>query len=163
SESSTARFSRVEGLFFSTHVGSDCGMNQALQITGGGFTKVAVLIDVTNSVRRDFLLGISRYARRNGHWQLRVGSREDTGLVRDVKSWGANGVIAPICDVKTGRALVDAGLPTVATCLPLRARANDSSLAKLSRVSFDAGPIVAKLATEHFLERKFRNFAFVGF
>jgi LacI family transcriptional regulator len=112
-------------------------MERAMRNSGDEIPRIAVLIETNNSVRRNFVIGISRYARLNGPWNLHIGSCEYSQIVPKMKSWRANGIISPIPNASIGRALIDA-------------------------VTFDAATIVAKLATEHFLERQFRNFAFVG-
>jgi LacI family transcriptional regulator, galactose operon repressor len=137
-------------------------MNQTPNPPISDIPRIAVLIETSNSVRRDLVLGISRYARLNGPWSLHIGSCEYDEIVPKMKTWGTNGIIAPIPNARIGKALIDAGLPTIAVCLKDEQRAPKSPWSKLSEVAFDAAEIVAKLATEHFLERHFRHFAFVG-
>jgi LacI family transcriptional regulator len=124
--------------------------------------KIAVLVETSNSVRRDMVLGISRYARLNGPWSLHIGTAANGDLVPKMKAWGAHGVISPIPNPTIGKALIGAGLPVVAICLKDEERKPRNPLSQLPNVTFDAAARVAELATEHFLERQIRHFAFVG-
>lgn len=137
-------------------------MKRATWGPAGEIPRIAVLMEINNNVRRGLILGINRYSQLNGPWNLRIGSCAYDKIVPNLESWHANGIIGPIPNARIGQALLDAGIPTIATSLNDGIRTEKHPLSKLSEVSFDAAMNVAKLATEHFLERHFRNFAFVG-
>jgi LacI family transcriptional regulator len=138
-------------------------MHVAHTIVFGDIPRVAVLLDASSSVKRDFVLGISRYARLKGPWNLHVGSCWPEELVPKIKSWGAHGVISAIHDSRACEALLAASIPTVAVCSKDESCSSISGLSQLSYVSLDAAESVANLTVEHFLERQFRHFAFVGY
>lgn len=125
--------------------------------------KVALLVDTSYGVRRDMLLGITRFIRRRGPWSLFVTSGEHKGILPEMSQWRGNGIIARIPDERTEQAVIDAGLPTICLCLSETQVRLRESLSLLSNVAFDAAAEVSRLAVTHFVERRFRNFAYVGF
>jgi LacI family transcriptional regulator len=124
--------------------------------------KVAVLLQTSGRVCRDTALGIRLYTRQHGPWSVYFGSCEYQRLVPKLAQWGASGIIASIPNVRLGRALADAGLPTVAINVSDRVQELTSEILNRSDASFDAAEPVAELAKQHFLERGFTHFAFVG-
>jgi LacI family transcriptional regulator len=124
--------------------------------------KVAVLLQTSGRVCRDAAMGIRRYTRLHGPWSVYFGSCEYQRLVPKLAQWGASGIIASIPNVRLGRALADAGLPTVAINVSDRVQELTSQILNRSDAMFDAAEPVAELAKQHFLERGFNHFAFVG-
>jgi LacI family transcriptional regulator len=123
--------------------------------------KVAVLVDTSYSVRRDFLLGVTRYAKLHGPWSFWITSGEPSRVIPRIRTWGGQGIIAPLHDDAVIEAVLETNVPTIALCLAESGREDDRMLT-LSDVAFDAAADVAKLAIDHFVERHFRSFAFVG-
>ena len=77
--------------------------------------------------------------------------------------WRGNGIIARIPDERTEQAVIDAALPTICSCLSENQNRLQESLSLLSNVAFDAAVRFRRLAVTHFVERRFRNFAYIGF
>lgn len=125
--------------------------------------KVALLVDTSYGVRRDMLLGITRFIRQHGPWSLYVTSGEHKSVLPEMRQWRGNGIIARIPDERTEQAVIDAALPTICLCLSENENRLRESLSLLSNVSFDAASEVSRLAVLHFVERRFRNFAYIGF
>jgi LacI family transcriptional regulator len=124
--------------------------------------KVAVLLQTSGRVCRDTALGIRLYTRLHGPWSVYFGSCEYQRLVPKLAQWGASGIIASIPNARLGRALADARLPTVAINVSDHVQELASDILNRSDASFDAAEPVAELAKQHFLERGFAHFAFVG-
>jgi LacI family transcriptional regulator len=137
-------------------------MDAAHREANRSIPKVAVLLETTNTVRRDLVLGISQYARINGPWSLYVGECKFDNLGPKMTTWGAHGIIARVPNARVGRALVEAGFPAVAICTRRPRRNTNMVPPKLSNVTFDAADHVAELALQHFADRRFTHFAFVG-
>src|SRR5258705_3872548 len=125
--------------------------------------KVALLVDTSYGVRRDMLLGITRFIRQHGPWSLYVTSGEHKAVLPQMDQWRGNGIIARIPDERTEQAVVNAGLPTICLCGLENQERLRRSLPLLSNVTFDAADEVSRLAVTHFTDRRFRNFAYVGF
>jgi LacI family transcriptional regulator len=122
---------------------------------------VALLVETARAFGRDFLSGIARYARHHGPWIFHITPGDFEQVVPKMKQWGGTGIIARIPNDRVAKAILDANLPTVALGLTDEQMRRGSPLAQLSEVSSDAAH-VARLATEHFLERRLTNFAYVG-
>jgi LacI family transcriptional regulator, galactose operon repressor len=137
-------------------------MHQTRPATKCEISRIAVLIETSNSVGRDLVLGISRYARLNGPWNLHVSVCAYEDLVANMQAWGANGIIALIPNARFAKELINTGIPTIAI-RPQDEQSNSKNRpSTMSNVALDAAATVARLAIEHFLERQFRHFAFVG-
>jgi LacI family transcriptional regulator len=120
--------------------------------------RVALLIETSNSYARGLLRGIHAYSREHGPWITYLSEQEqgDTKPVVLKEDWKGDGILArldnrwitqevkrrqgkvPIVDLCAGRLLP--GVPCVET--------NDFS--------------IARLAAEHLLERKFKQFGYYG-
>jgi len=124
--------------------------------------KVALLVDTSYGVRRELLLGITRFVRMRGPWSLFIAGGENKHVLSQLREWGGHGIIARIPDERTEEAVKEANLPTVSLCLSEKQQTLRKSLPLLANVSFDAAADVAQLSVQHFAERRFRNFAFVG-
>src|SRR3954465_3804153 len=100
--------------------------------------KIALLVDTSYGVRRDMLLGITRFVRQHGPWSLFIAGGEHTDILPKMQEWGGHGIIARIPDERTEQAILEAGLPTISLCLSERQQHLKKSLPLLSNVSFDA-------------------------
>src|SRR3990172_1109735 len=123
--------------------------------------KVALLVETARGFGRDLLRGIARYAQHHGPWSFYITPGDFEHVVPSMKQWGGTGIIARIPNERIARAVLDAGLPTIAIGLTDEQKQPDSPLAKFSELSSDADE-VARLVTIHLLERRFSHFAYVG-
>src|SRR5262249_10566937 len=117
--------------------------------------RVAVLIETSTSWGSQAVRGVVDYVRKSGHWVFQVdwhGVHEQQSLPRD---WRGEGVIARV----TSRALVRQieSLDVPAVNISWSAVPGTS----LPQVATDERA-VSRLAAEHFLERGFTQFAYVG-
>jgi LacI family transcriptional regulator, galactose operon repressor len=123
--------------------------------------KVALLVETARGFGRDLLRGIARYSRLHGPWSFHITPGDYKQVVPKIKQWGGTGIIARIADDRVAKAILKAGVPTIALGLTDEQMKSGSPLARLSEISSD--PVtVSRLAAEHLLERQFTCFAYVG-
>ncbi|MEO7415140.1 MAG: DNA-binding transcriptional regulator [Opitutaceae bacterium] len=120
-----------------------------------GRRQVALLIETSNAYARGLLQGVVHYIREHQPWSFHLieqGRGDDPPAW--LEQWHGDGIIARIETPRIARAVVRAGVPAV-----------DMSAARLVPtlpwVETDDEQI-AKLASEHLLERGFKNFGFCG-
>lgn len=115
--------------------------------------RVAVLVDTSTSWGRRVHIGIHKYARKHGLWQLFVEGRGMEEKLRVPSGWQGDGIIARVGSVVMGRELNNLKTPVV----------NISGI-QLEGVSFPSVctdlEASANLAARHFLERGFHHFAY---
>lgn len=121
--------------------------------------RVAVVIEASNAYARGLLAGIHRHVREHEPWTVFLPEHgRGTPPLESLAKWHGDGVIARIETEATAKALVKLrralGIPLI-----------DVSAARLVAdapyVETDDDAI-AGVAADHFLERDFRHFAFLG-
>ncbi len=116
--------------------------------------RIVLLIETSREFGRQLIMGITRYSRLYGPW---IFYKEQGGLKSSIPrltSWKPDGIIMRDSLIKNE--LIELQIPTIFV-------QHDSSIpANLPVVKTDSQAI-AKMASEHFIERGFRNFAFCGF
>lgn len=120
-----------------------------------GPPKVALLIETSNAFARGLLVGIERYIRSEGPWDIYLTEHGRGDCAPEwLPRWEGDGIIARIENEQIAAAL-----------RPLRVPVVDLSsfrfLAKTPIVTTDNEKI-AQVAFQHFSERGFRQFAFCG-
>lgn len=123
--------------------------------------KVALLIETSRGFGRQLLRGIVRYGRLHGPWSFFVTPGDFEQAVPRMKEWGGTGIIARIETPKIAKAILAAGLPTIALDLSAKEREPGHPLSQLSEIASDSFG-AAEMAAEHLLKRGFRHLAFVG-
>ena len=132
-------------------------------VGAGGIRKIAVLLGMSESVCRDMIRGITRYARAHGPWSLHIIEADFEQVVPQMAIWGCSGIVAYIPQKRIDEAVIAAAAPTVAICLTDEQRHPTNPLSRLSDVCFDAADqMIGKLAAEHFQQRQICSFAYVG-
>ena len=118
--------------------------------------RVALLIESSRAYGRGLLVGIARYVREHGPWAIFLQERSLGDLSPGwLRRWDGDGVIARIENWPMARAIRRLGRPAV----DLR-----FLLPKLDMPSIRTDDsAIARLASEHLMERGFRHFAFCGF
>lgn len=115
--------------------------------------RIALLLTVFDEYSRRITEGIGRYAHTLASWDFYV----HEGLpraVREITGWPADGIIGNAIDESLARQLNRTGIPAVYI-------SNRNPRVPLPRViADDAG--VARMAAEHFQDRGFRHFGYVG-
>jgi LacI family transcriptional regulator len=123
--------------------------------------KVALLVETSRGFGRELLHGVARYARLHGPWSFHITPGDFDQAVPKMKQWGGTGIIARIPNERVAKAVIEANVPTIALGLSDQQLLPENPLSQFSELSSDANE-VTRLAAEHFLERQFRHFAYVG-
>lgn len=123
--------------------------------------KVALLVETARGYGRQFLRGVTRYARLHGPWGFYVTPGDFAQALPQMRQWGGTGIIARIETPAAARAILAARLPTIALDLDETQLRRGSRLSRLSEVASDSHG-AAVVAAEHLLERRFPHYAFVG-
>lgn len=123
--------------------------------------KVALLVETARGFGRDLLRGVARYAQHHGPWSFYITPGDFEHALPEMKAWGGTGIIARIPNDDVAQAILQAGLPTIALGLTDDQKQPGSPLAKFPDLSSSADD-VARLVSNHLLERRFSNFAYVG-
>ncbi len=123
--------------------------------------KIALLVETARGFGRNFLLGVARYSRLHGPWSFHITPGDFKQAVPKMKQWGGTGIIARIANDRIAQAVIAADVPTIALGLTDEQMLPGNPLSKFSEISSDPNEI-ARLAAEHFLERRLAQFAYVG-
>ena len=116
--------------------------------------RIVLLIETSREFGRQLIMGIARYSRLHGPWFF---YKEQMGLksyIPRLTSWKPDGIIMRDSLIKNE--LIELKIPTILV-------QHDSSIPKNLPVVKTDSPAIAKMASEHFIERGFKNFAFCGF
>lgn len=124
--------------------------------------KVLVILPSDKFLHRQILEGVLAYGHKRGPWQFNfeTGDRYEQGMEK-VRRWGCNGIIAMVRDFGQLRKMLNTKIPAVYLNPP---RSGKKTVAPprwatfVNRNQEDVG----KSAAEYFLERGYREFAFVG-
>ena len=124
--------------------------------------KVLVILPSDKFLHRQILEGVLAYGHERGPWQFNfeTGDRYEQGMEK-VRRWGCNGIIAMVRDFGQLRKMLNTKIPAVYLNPP---RSGKKTVAPprwatfVNRNQEDVG----KSAAEYFLERGYREFAFVG-
>jgi LacI family transcriptional regulator len=117
--------------------------------------KVILLIENSRSHGRGILQGITRYSRLHGPWAFYNEAGEHEKALPYLKKWGANGMIAHILNPKFDTNRIARDLPTIYIV--------DRGLIEGAPNIIGDYYATGEMAAKHFLDRGFRNFAYVGF
>ena len=116
--------------------------------------RIVLLVETSREFGRQLIMGIARYSRLHGPWSF---YKEQIGLkssIPHLTSWNPDGIIMRDSLIKNE--LINLKIPTILV-------QHDSVYSgKLPFVITDSKSI-SKMASEHFIERGFKNFAFCGF
>jgi len=116
--------------------------------------KIVLLIETSREFGRQLLIGIARYSRINGPWSF---YKEQTGLKSSIPrltSWKPDGIIMRNSMIK--QELLNLKIPTILAL-------HDASIPKNLPIIKTDSPAIAKMASEHLIEKGFKNLAFCGF
>jgi LacI family transcriptional regulator len=116
--------------------------------------RVILLVETSREFGRQLIMGIARYARFNGPWSF---YKEQIGLkssIPHLTNWKPDGIIMRDCLIKNE--LINLKIPTILV-------QHDSTCPKHLPVIKTDSHAIAKMASEHFVEKGFKNYAFCGF
>lgn len=117
--------------------------------------RVAVMIPTASQWGRGVIEGIHNYVRKHGPWQIFVEACGESETIRIPKTWTGDGIIARVQSESMARTLHDMNIPVV----------------NVSRIRLKSPPFpsvstdlssIAQVATNHFLDRGFKHFAYVS-
>ncbi len=117
--------------------------------------RVAVLVDTSTTWGRQIIAGIHNYSRKHGEWHLFLEARGLHEVMMLPRGWKGEGVIARVNTPALARSLRRLHLPVVNVSAVLLKEP------ELPRVANDV-EAVALLAADYFLQRGFRNFAYLN-
>ena len=119
--------------------------------------KICVALPTSKHLHRQMIEGVVAYARERGAWQLFLVTEDDprNGL-RQARIWGATGVIAMDCGDACARETLKWGVPAVV--FNGRFGRVPPRTVCLRRDQENVG----RTAADYFLERGYRDFAFIG-
>jgi LacI family transcriptional regulator len=116
--------------------------------------RIVLLVETSREFGRQLIIGIARYSRFHGPWSFYKEPIDLKSSIPRLTSWKPDGIIMRDSLIKNE--LIKLRIPTILV-------QHDSSYSKdLPVVTTDSFSI-AKMASEHFIERGLRNFAFCGF
>jgi LacI family transcriptional regulator len=115
--------------------------------------RVAVLVDTSTSWGRRIVMGIHNYIRKSGRWQLFIEARGMEEHWSVPPGWRGDGVIARIGHPEMAAELKTLRIPVI------NVSGIELAGADFTRVATDLNAS-AKLASDHFLNRGFKHFAF---
>lgn len=119
--------------------------------------RVALIIESKRAYGRRILDGIASYMREIEPWEIFIEPRAlHDPAPRWLFSWQGDGIIARIMDDKVLTKIKERGIPLV----NIKGTLTDAD--NVPDFSIDRFAI-GKMAAEHLIERRFRNFAFAGF
>lgn len=117
--------------------------------------RVALLIETSSAHARGLIRGIAAYARTHTDWSLHIGEAGPfTTVPAWLKNWDGDGIIARLETPLIARAVAATRLPAVNV-------SGYRSPAGIPRVDTD-NRVLCRLIVDHFRERGYRQFAYVG-
>ena len=115
--------------------------------------KIGILVEITREFGRGICRGISELARQTGAFSPYLISPADIGKADVLRKY--DGFVARVMNDRIAKALADARRPVVD--IYYDKPRNGFAIVKTRHSRIGA------IAAEHFLERRFKNFAFCGF
>jgi LacI family transcriptional regulator len=116
--------------------------------------RIVLLVETSREFGRQLIMGIARYSRLNGPWSF---YKEPIGLkfsIPHLTGWKPDGII--MRDSLLNKELLKLKIPTILAI-------HDSSYPKKLPVIKTDSPSIARMASEHLIQKGFVNFAFCGF
>lgn len=116
--------------------------------------RIVLLVETSREFGRQLIIGIARYSRLNGPWSF---YKEPIGLKSSIPrltSWKIDGII--MRNSLMTKELLKRKIPTI---LALHTSSHPKNLPVIKTDSYS----IAKIASEHFIEKGFKCFAFCGF
>jgi LacI family transcriptional regulator len=116
---------------------------------------VALIVETSTVFGRGILRGISHYVRENGPWSIYLEQRSIYDPApRWLKKWAGDGIISRAAYPELARLVLSLGIPTV----DLQEQVLGLDLPRI----INDNEAVGRMAAEHFLERGFMHFGFLG-
>ena len=125
-------------------------------LTSAQVPRVALLVDTSTDWSRGLITGIMHYIRKHDFWHLFVEPRGVEETIELPRGWHGDGIIARIGNLQLARSLQSKGIPVVNV-----SAINLPGAPEFPSVITDVAD-TAKMAADYFLQRGFRNFAYLN-
>ncbi len=119
------------------------------------------MVETSRGYGRGILRGIARYADLHGPWEFYLNPGDFKQSLPNMKQWKGDGIIIRVPDAETLQRILKTGLPAVALDIPMKYRLSINDYPCLGEVRSGSEEAV-KMAADHFIERQFQRFAYVG-
>jgi LacI family transcriptional regulator len=116
--------------------------------------RIVLLIETSRAFGRQLIIGIARYSRLYGPWSFYKESIDLKSSIPHLTSWKPDGII--MRDTLITKELLKLKIPTI---LAIHNSSYPKDLPVIKTDSYS----IAKMASEHFIEKGFINLAFCGF
>lgn len=116
--------------------------------------KVILLLETSREFGRQLIIGIARYSRLNGPWSFYKEPTDLKSSIPHLTGWKPDGII--MRDSLISKELLKLKIPTILAI-------HDSRYPKDMPVIKTDSRSIAKMASEHLLEKGLKNLAFCGF
>lgn len=116
--------------------------------------RIILLLETSRAFGRQLIMGIARYSRLNGPWSFYKEPTDLKSSIPHLTNWKPDGII--MRDSLITRELLKLKIPTILAI-------HDSKYPKDLPVIKTDSFAIAKMASEHLLEKGLKNFAFCGF
>ena len=125
--------------------------------------KVLIVLPTDKFLHRQILEGILDHGRKGSPWQFHfeTGDRYEQGLANG-RRWGCSGIIAMVRERRQLNRILATRIPAVILNPPVPARGRQFAPPPWATFVNRNQENVGRTAAEHFLERGFSRFAFVG-
>lgn len=116
--------------------------------------RVILLVETSREFGRQLIIGIARYSRFHGPWSFYKEHIDLKSSIPHLTSWKPDGIIMRDSLVKNE--LINLNIPTILV-------QHDSAYSDKLPVVITDSQAIAKMASDHLVERGFKHFAFCGF
>ena len=116
--------------------------------------RIILLLETSRAFGRQLIIGIARYSRLNGPWSFYKEPTDLKSSIPHLTNWKPDGII--MRDSLISKELLKLNIPTILAI-------HDSKYPKDVPVIKTESFSIAKMASDHLLEKGFKNFAFCGF
>ena len=116
--------------------------------------KIVLLVETSRAFGRQLIIGIARYSRLNGPWSFYKEPIDLKSSIPHLTSWKPDGII--MRDSLVTKELLKLNIPTILAI-------HNSSYPKDLPVIKTNSRSIAKMASDHLIEKGLKNFAFCGF
>ncbi len=116
--------------------------------------RIILLLESSRAFGRQLIIGIARYSKLYGPWTFFKEAIDLKSSIPHLTSWKPDGII--MRDSLITKELLRLKVPTILVI-------HNSSYPKDLPIIKTDSPVIARMASEHFIEKGFKNLAFCGF
>jgi LacI family transcriptional regulator len=116
--------------------------------------KIILLIETSRSFGRQLIMGVASYSKLHGPWSFYKEPTDIKSSIPRLTNWKPDGIIAR--DFLISKELLELNIPTIVS-------AHRTKFPETLPVIKTDNQSIAKMASEHFLEKGLKNLAFCGY